>query len=92
MTVGGLLLGTTLPILVSYGQRLLPEGQRVASSITMGLTWGLGGGAVAGMMAIVNTAGRPDIAFSAMGAGCLLSSLLCAWLPHTPERSTREHL
>jgi FSR family fosmidomycin resistance protein-like MFS transporter len=80
----GLLLGTTLPILVSYGQRLLPEGQRVASSITMGVTWGLGGAIVAATMAGCNHAHRPDLAFWLFAPGALLSGVLCAWLPE-PE-------
>jgi FSR family fosmidomycin resistance protein-like MFS transporter len=79
--VGGFLLGTTMPILVGYGQRLMPEGQRVASSITMGVTWGLGGAIVAGMMTVVNRLQRPDLAFPAFAAACVLSSLCCVWLP-----------
>jgi FSR family fosmidomycin resistance protein-like MFS transporter len=81
----GVLLGATMPILVSYGQQLLPEGQRTASSITMGVTWGLGGLAVAALMAIFNRQQRPELAFAAFASSCLLSSLLCARLPE-PER------
>ena len=44
----GLIVGLGLPVFTSYGQRLLPEGQRIASSITMGVTWGLGLVIVAG--------------------------------------------
>ncbi|MDR3633772.1 MAG: MFS transporter [Isosphaeraceae bacterium] len=86
--VAGVLLGMTLPILVSYGQRLLPEGQRVASSITMGVTWGLGGAIVAATMAGCNHAQRPDLAFWVFAAGALLSGVLCAWLPE-PESLAR---
>ncbi|MFO0954257.1 MAG: hypothetical protein U0835_24485 [Isosphaeraceae bacterium] len=82
--VVGVLLGVVSPILVGYGQRLLHEGQRVASSLTMGVTWGLGGILVAGLMAVVNHAGRPGWAFFAFGAAVLVSSLLCGWLPE-PE-------
>jgi FSR family fosmidomycin resistance protein-like MFS transporter len=84
----GFLLGMTLPILVSYGQRLMPEGQRVASSITMGVTWGLAGALVAVTMAGCNHALRPDLAFVVFAAGALLSSVLCAWLP-VPESLAR---
>src|SRR5262249_48960309 len=87
VTVGGLLLGTTLPILVSYGQRLMPEGQRVASSITMGVTWGLGGGIVAVTTALANRWHRPELAFPVYAAACVGSSLLCAWLPVPEARS-----
>jgi FSR family fosmidomycin resistance protein-like MFS transporter len=79
--VAGVLLGATMPILVSYGQQLLPEGQRTASSITMGVTWGLGGLIVAATMAVSNRLGRPELAFAAFGLACLVSSVLCTWLP-----------
>ena len=52
--VAGLLLGATMPVLVSYGQQLLPEGQRIASSLTMGVSWGIGGTLVAATMAACN--------------------------------------
>jgi FSR family fosmidomycin resistance protein-like MFS transporter len=78
--VAGMLLGATLPILISYGQQMLPEGQRTASSITMGVTWGLGGLVVAATMAACNRGQRPDLAFATFAVSCLLSSLLCAWL------------
>ena len=35
------------PVYISYGQQLLPSGERVASSITMGVCWGVAGGLVA---------------------------------------------
>jgi len=79
--VGGLLLGATLPILVSYGQRLMPEGQRIASSITMGVTWGIGNVLVALIMALANRLRAPELAFSITALACLSSSVLCAWLP-----------
>ncbi len=81
LTLTGVLLGATLPILVSYGQQLLPEGQRTASSITMGLTYGLGGIIVALAMAASNRLHRPELPFAIFAVACLLSSLLCAWLP-----------
>jgi FSR family fosmidomycin resistance protein-like MFS transporter len=81
MAFSGLLLGATMPILVGYGQRLMPEGQRVASSITMGLTWGIGGMAVALIMTNVNRVGRPDLAFLIFAVSCIGSSVCCAWLP-----------
>ena len=36
-----------MPVYISYGQQLLPHGQRVASSITMGVSWGMSGSLVA---------------------------------------------
>ncbi|MGE3822131.1 MAG: MFS transporter [Isosphaeraceae bacterium] len=77
----GFLLGAVMPILVGYGQRLMPEGQRVASSITMGVTWGLGGVVVAGLMGACNHLGRPGLAFGVFAMATAGSSALCGWLP-----------
>jgi FSR family fosmidomycin resistance protein-like MFS transporter len=77
----GLLLGATMPILVSRGQQLLPEAERTASSITMGVTWGLGGLIVAAAMAASSRLGRPELPFMIFAVACLLSSVFCAWLP-----------
>ncbi len=79
--VGGLFLGGSLPVLVSYGQQLMPEGQRVASSITMGVTWGLGSGVVAAIMTLVNHFEQPELAVYWFTLGMDVSSLLCIWLP-----------
>jgi FSR family fosmidomycin resistance protein-like MFS transporter len=70
-----------MPILISYGQQMLPEGQRTASSITMGVTWGLGGLIVAALMAACNQNQRPELAFATFAVACLLSIVVCAWLP-----------
>jgi FSR family fosmidomycin resistance protein-like MFS transporter len=83
VAVVGLLMGAVGPILVGYGQHLLQDAQRVASSLTMGVTWGLGGLVVAALMAVLNHARRPDLAFPIFAASSVLSSALCAWLPPT---------
>ena len=31
-----------MPIFISYAQQIMPAGQRFASSLTMGVTWGTG--------------------------------------------------
>ena len=59
MSVCGLLLGVVSPVLIGYGQRLLPEGQRLASAITMGVSWGIGGLIVSALVGTLNYVGRP---------------------------------
>jgi FSR family fosmidomycin resistance protein-like MFS transporter len=86
--LSGLLLGVSLPVLISYGQQLMPDSQRIASSITMGVSWGLGGGIVAIVLAACQYAGRYEPAFLVFAVATALSSLLCIWLPrveHQPE-------
>jgi MFS transporter, FSR family, fosmidomycin resistance protein len=79
----GALLGAVMPILIGYGQRLLHQGPRMASSLTMGVTWGLGGIAVAALVTTLNHAGRPDLAFPIFAVAVLVSSALCALLPES---------
>jgi len=77
----GLLLGISLPVLISYGQQILPDSQRIASSITMGVSWGVGGGIVCVILAACRYAGRYEPAFLVFALASALSSLLCIWLP-----------
>lgn len=79
----GLLLGVTMPVYISYGQQLLPNGQRVASSITMGVSWGIGGGLVAVSMAIFQSMDALSSIFLFFAASSIASSLLCHLLPVT---------
>ncbi|RUL88058.1 MFS transporter [Tautonia sociabilis] len=84
----GLIVGLGLPVYISYGQQLVPEGPRIASSITMGVTWGLGGALVAGIMAVSERIGRPDLAFGTFAASSLLAGLACLRLPEPARRRT----
>ncbi len=79
--VCGLLLGVTMPVYISYGQQLLPHGQRVASSITMGVSWGIGGALVAAAMAVFQAFDALPSIFLFFAAAALASSLLCHLLP-----------
>ena len=77
----GLLLGMSLPVLISYGQQLLPGSQRIASSITMGVSWGLGGGIVSLILVYCQRTANYDLAFATFAVATLASSALCIWLP-----------
>jgi FSR family fosmidomycin resistance protein-like MFS transporter len=79
--IAGILLGVSLPVMISYGQQLMPDSQRIASSITMGVSWGVGGGLVSIILAICKYAGRFEPAFAIFALATALSSLLCVWLP-----------
>jgi FSR family fosmidomycin resistance protein-like MFS transporter len=77
----GMLVGLGLPVYTSYGQQLLPEGQRLASSLTMGVSWGLGGVAVAGILALTTRLGLPEWPFFIFSLSALLAGLACLRLP-----------
>ena len=79
----GLFLGIAQPVFISYGQQLFPENQRVASSITMGVSWGLGGAIVAGLMDLCGRMKSYEPAFMTFAIAVMASSVLCALLPKT---------
>ena len=56
----GLVLWGTTPAMVSYGQQAFPKGRGLASAITMGLSWGLGGLIQAPITAHYRTTGMPQ--------------------------------
>ena len=83
--LSGVLLGISLPILISFGQELMPGSQRIASSITMGVCWGVGGGVVSLILGICQYGGRFEPAFAAFAVATALSSVLCIWLPQADK-------
>jgi len=86
VAASGLFLGVTMPVFISYGQQLLPHSQRVASSITMGVSWGIGGGCVAAAIWLFTAYGALDSIFGFFAAAALASSLLshCTAPPAAP--------
>lgn len=84
----GLLLGITLPVFISYGQQLIPESQRVASSITMGVSWGTGGAIVAALIELCDRRQSFDFAFIGFALAVIASSALCLLLPIVHQKAT----
>ena len=79
---GLILIGTT-PAMVSYSHQLFPHDAGMASALTMGLSWGTSGLAVAGMTPVfVDQLHQPALLFAAF-APCLAASAAGALLlPH----------
>lgn len=86
--LSGLLLGIALPVFISYGQQLIPESQRVASSITMGVSWGTGGAIVAALIDLCDRRQSFDFAFIGFALAVIASSALCLFLPHVHQKAT----
>lgn len=78
----GLTVGLGLPVFTSYGQQLMPEGQRIASSITMGVTWGLGGIVAPALIAYCQRRGHIEWPFYFFAAAALGAGLAGSILPH----------
>ena len=72
----GLTTGVAFPVLISYGQQLLPESQRVANSLTMGVSWGLGSAFSCAVVAIFDRLHALEMVFSVFAFASILSSLL----------------
>lgn len=78
LVLAGLVLWGTTPAMVSYAQQQFPNGGGMASAITMGLAWGLGGLIQAPITAAFSETDLPQRAFQAF-IPCLLLSSLGAW-------------
>ena len=75
----GVVLWGTTPAMVSYSQQQFPNGGGMASAITMGLAWGMGGLIQAPITAAFHDTANPQQAFYAF-IPCLLLSALGAYL------------
>jgi FSR family fosmidomycin resistance protein-like MFS transporter len=84
----GFLLQGTIPILIAYSQRLLPRGQRLAASLTLGASWGLGGVVVAGLKLIFTGDQLPHMLW-AMVPFALASSACATLLPRVAASVSR---
>lgn len=79
----GFLLQGTIPPLIAYSQRLLPRGRRLAASLTLGTSWGLGGMIVAALQAYFGSIDRPEGVLWALVPFTLLAAVSAWLLPQT---------
>ena len=77
----GFLLGIAMPVFISYAQQLLPQGQRVATSLTMGFSWGIASILIAIIIRGFQQLEMLDQVFSFFAAACIACSLVCYLLP-----------
>jgi FSR family fosmidomycin resistance protein-like MFS transporter len=77
----GLLLGVSMPVFISFGQQLLPDYPRAASSITMGVSWGTAGAVVAKVIHELTKRGELTRAFWLLAAVSAAAALLGSRLP-----------
>lgn len=77
LALAGMLLWGTSPAMVSYAQHQFPKGAGLASALTMGMSWGIGGLIQAPVTSYFEKAGTPQLAFAAF-IPCLLAAGLIA--------------
>jgi FSR family fosmidomycin resistance protein-like MFS transporter len=82
----GLLLQGAVPILIAYSQRVLPGGQRLAASLTLGASWGLAGLIVGGLQWYFTRIGRLEGMLWAMVPCGAAAALAVCFLPRVPTR------
>ena len=76
----GAMLGIALPVMISFGQQVMPHGKRIASSLTLGVSWGFSGAFVAPLF-LLKESGRWDVAFLVFAGTSIVSGLLAFRLP-----------
>ena len=80
VSIGGLLLQSTLPVNVTYAQMLAPVGAATVSSLMMGFAWGMGSVMVPLVGLLGDTMGLPS-ALLTIAFAPLLAAMLAAQLP-----------
>jgi len=82
----GLVLWGTAPAMVSYAQQQFPRGAGVASALTMGVAWGVGGLIQAPITSYFQAVGREPLHALRAFIPCLLLAAWGAWLlPDDPR-------
>ena len=77
--IAGILQGVAMPIFISYAQQIMPAGQRFASSLTMGVTWGTGTLVFYAAMAFFQWQDNLKGIFWFFSAGCVACAV-CSYL------------
>jgi FSR family fosmidomycin resistance protein-like MFS transporter len=84
----GLTLGMAQPVFISLGQQLLSANRRFGSSITMGVSWGIGGVVVAALTDYCDRQQNFGPAFTVYAVCIMASCALCLRLPPAHSEST----
>jgi FSR family fosmidomycin resistance protein-like MFS transporter len=90
VSIGGLLLQSTLPVNVTYAQMLAPVGAATVSSLMMGFAWGVGSTMVPVVGLLGDTMGLPR-ALLCISVVPLLAAVLAAQLPERQTRVVEAH-
>lgn len=81
LALSGLILNGTTAAMISYGHQLFPDSKGIASSLTMGLAWGLGGIVVAILTTLTSQANHPEWMYWMFIPSLLASSAFALLLP-----------
>jgi FSR family fosmidomycin resistance protein-like MFS transporter len=87
--VGGLLLQSTLPVNVTYGQQLAPVSAATVSSLMMGFAWGTGS-LMAPLVGLMADRIGLNLALMTVSGAPLLAAVLAWTLPEPPATHANE--
>jgi FSR family fosmidomycin resistance protein-like MFS transporter len=85
LAAAGFVLWGTSPAMVSYAQQQFPRGAGVASALTMGMAWGIGGLIQAPITSWYQSVGTPQSAFLAFIPCLLAAGGIAVFLPAVPQ-------
>ena len=85
----GVILWGTTSAMIAYAHQQLPNGTGIASALTMGMSWGVGGMIQAKITSGYVAAGAPQQAFHAF-IPCLALAAIGAWLLPRPQPHVHE--
>ncbi len=85
LAASGIVLWGTSPAMVSYAQQQFPRGAGVASALTMGMAWGIGGVIQAPITSWFQSVGSPQTAFVAFVPCLLAAGAIAVFLPAVPR-------
>ena len=88
IAMAAITIGMAMPVLISYGQQLVPAAQRLASSMAMGVSWGIGGCLATIMVSQVNQWPHPEFIFIPFAVTSLGAGLVSLGLPRIPAAAT----
>lgn len=91
VSIGGLLLQSTLPVNVTYAQMLAPVGAATVSSLMMGFAWGVGSVMVPVVGLLGDVLGLPRALLCISGVP-LIAAVLAAQLPERSRESATQPL
>ena len=90
LALAGIVLWGTSPAMVSYAQQQFPKGAGLASALTMGMSWGIGGLIHAPFTSYFEKVGTPQLAFAACAPCLLASGLIAMAMPGCPPAKSDE--
>ena len=84
LALAGAVLWGTSPAMVSYAQQQFPRGAGLASALTLGMAWGIGGLIQAPLTSYFQKTGSPQLTFIACIPCLLVAGLVAMLMPGCP--------